>query len=388
MTFVKRAPGGNSYKQAGRKLAFLSLSTKFFVSHFRPAVTAARMQGYELIAFLPEHLGQVCDDIRDVTVIRIGGRRARFPFLQLFPNLYFVVLALWRNRPDVVQAFSLQACVILALASCLIPVGHRIYTITGLGLIDVDTRWLNRARRPLLYWLFRAVSGGPSSTFIFENANDSHRLGFKEKLPMRSLLLMGAGVDPRFFAPEPLAALPPLKIAVVSRMIWTKGIDLAVQAVSQLVDRGVAVELDLYGNADPHNPQNFAQALLEQWGQLPGVRWHGYRSDIRAVWRNHHVGLFASRGGEGLPRAMLEAAACGRALITTSVPGCADFVRPGVEGLVVKPNSIDELARAIELLAMEPERMAQMGDAARRRVVETATEEIVTARYYALFAGL
>src|SRR5204863_2713703 len=176
----------------------------FFVSHFRPAVRAARLQGFELIAFLPEQVAEDSDDIRDVTVVLIGGRRARFPFLRLFPNLYFVVLALWRSRHDVVQAFWLQACVILALASRLIPVGHRIYTITGLGLIDVDTRWLNRARRPLLYRLFRSVSSGASSTFIFENTDDSRRLGFKEGAPMRSLRLMGAGVDPRFFTPEPL----------------------------------------------------------------------------------------------------------------------------------------------------------------------------------------
>jgi glycosyltransferase involved in cell wall biosynthesis len=388
MTFFEGVSGDNKNKEAGRKLAFLSLSTTFFVSHFRPAVRAARLQGFELIAFLPEQPAEGSDDIDDVKVILIGGRRARFPFLRLFPNLYFVVLALWRNRPDVVQAFSLQACVILALASRLIPVGHRIYTITGLGLIDVDRRWLSRLHRPLLYRLFRAVSGGASSTFIFENTGDSRRLGFKEGLPRRALRLMGAGVDPRFFMPERLPARPPLKVAVVSRMIWTKGIDLAIQAASQLVNRGVPVELDLYGDADPHNPQSFPEALLEQWGKLPGVRWRGHQSDIRAIWRDHHVGLFASRGGEGLPRAMLEAAACGRALITTSVPGCSDFVRPGVEGLVVKPNSVDELAWAIESLARQPERLVEMGDAARRRVVETATEELITTQYGRLFAGL
>ena len=171
-------------------------------------------------------------------------------------------------------------------------------------------------------------------------------------------------------------------------MIWTKGIDLAVQAASQLVNRGVPIELDLYGDADPHNPQSFAEALLEQWGNVPGVRWHGHQSDIRAIWRDHHVGLFASRGGEGLPRAMLEAAACGRALIATSVPGCVDFVRPGVEGLVVKPNSVEELAWAMELLTRQPVRLTEMGDAARRRVLETATEELVTTQYRGLFAGL
>lgn len=386
MGAVSSASGREVDEQARRKFAFLCFNTAFFVSHFRPVVEAARAQGFELIAFLPEEPADDC--LQDVTVVRFLGKRTRFPFLRLLPNLYCVALALWRHRPDVVQAFSLQACVVLALAARLVRVRRKIYTVTGLGLIGVDTRWSTRMLRPLLYGLFRAASRGPSSTFIFENTADAKALGLSEPFAARCRLLMGAGVDPAVFVPSPLPPSPPLKIAIVARMIWTKGIDTAVEAVSMLQTRGLPVELDLYGHADQHNPQFFPEATLRRWGQLPGIRWHGHVTDVPSVWRAHHVALFASRGGEGLPRAMLEAAACGRALIATRVPGCVDFVRPDVDGLLVEPNSAEALAGAIETLLRAPKRLAEMGHTARQRLVETATEEIIIAQYAEMFAAI
>ncbi len=107
--------------------------------------------------------------------------------------------------------------------------------------------------------------------------------------------------------------------------------------------------------------------------------------DIVNVWRTHHAALFPSRGGEGLPRALLEAASCGRAAIASDVAGCADFVRPDIERIVVKSNSVDDLQRAINRLIQEPELLIRMGSAARQRVLENSTEEIIASQYCKLF---
>ncbi len=202
------------------------------------------------------------------------------------------------------------------------------------------------------------------------------------------LALMGAGVNPAVFAPVLAPSLPPLKLAIVSRMIWSKGVDVAVEAVTRMINRGIAVELDIYGAPDFQNRRHLPIALLQEWGRRPGIRWYGQVTDIPGVWRQHHAGLFPSRGGEGLPRAMLEAASCGRALIATNVPGCAEFVRPYLEGIIVKPNSVEELERAIDILFQNPNLLERMGCAARQRVLETATEEIITSRYLHLYAEL
>jgi glycosyltransferase involved in cell wall biosynthesis len=137
------------------------------------------------------------------------------------------------------------------------------------------------------------------------------------------------------------------------------------------------VELSLYGAPDPGNPKAIPEETLRNWSAQLGVTWHGPAADVGAVWRLHHVACLPSRGGEGLPRTLLESAAAGRAIVTTDVPGCRRLVRDSVEGLVVPPEDTVALADALVRLAYDPELVKQMGAAARERVMEGFTERAV-----------
>jgi glycosyltransferase involved in cell wall biosynthesis len=99
---------------------------------------------------------------------------------------------------------------------------------------------------------------------------------------------MGAGVKPSVFVEHPYPSLPPLKLAMVSRMIWSKGIDLAVEAVAELVAKGMPVELDLYGAPDVPDRRHFSTAVLEDWSRRAGIKWRGPVRDVPAVWRRGH----------------------------------------------------------------------------------------------------
>src|SRR3954464_12678018 len=150
-------------------------------------------------------------------------------------------------------------------------------------------------------------------------------------------------------------------------MLWSKGIDVAVEAVRAARAQGAAVELSLYGAPDPSNPKAIPEETLKAWDSEPGIAWHGPTTDIAAIWRDHHVCCLPSRGGEGLPRTLLEGAACGRAVVTTDVPGCRTLVRDGVEGLLAPPGDAETLAAALATLAGDPTLVARMGEAARAR---------------------
>ncbi len=118
---------------------------------------------------------------------------------------------------------------------------------------------------------------------------------------------------------------------------------------------------------------------MREWAALPGISWHGRvkQEDVVEIWASHHAAVLPSRGGEGLPRTLLEAAACGRAILTTDVPGCRDLVRGGVEGLLVAPGDVEALARAIVALAREPSWVETFGAAARDRILIGYTEQAV-----------
>jgi glycosyltransferase involved in cell wall biosynthesis len=144
-------------------------------------------------------------------------------------------------------------------------------------------------------------------------------------------------------------------------------------AFERLEAQGSPLRLELYGPSDL-NPDAIAPDLLETWCKAHNARWPGRTSNVREVWQHADMFVLPARGGEGMPRAMLEAAACARPLIVTDVPGCRHFVRDGVEGLVVPPNDVAALAEALHRLASDRELRERMGAAARRRLLEGFTE--------------
>ena len=129
-----------------------------------------------------------------------------------------------------------------------------------------------------------------------------------------------------------------------------------------------------------------------RWGREPGVVWHGRTNDVVGAWGTTDIAVMAPRTGEGMPRAMLEAAACGRPLVVSDVPGCRHFVRPGIEGLVVPPGNAKALADALARLIKDRELRHQAGAAARRKLIREYTVAAVRAKvrevYQAVHRGL
>ena len=122
-----------------------------------------------------------------------------------------------------------------------------------------------------------------------------------------------------------------------------------VRAHELLAQRGIAIRTLLAGEPDPSNPASIPEQVLAGWRRLPGLELLGHVEDIRSVWAQAHVAVLPSRR-EGLPKSLLEAAACGRALIATDVPGCREIARNGINGLLVPPDDAGALANAIKSL--------------------------------------
>lgn len=157
-------------------------------------------------------------------------------------------------------------------------------------------------------------------------------------------------------------------------MVRSNGIDVLVQAFAALRNRGVPLQLELYGRSDAENPEAVPSQSLTTWCDQADAVWRGHVADVAGIWRRTDIFVLAWRGGEGLPRALIEAAACGRPLVVTDVPGDRDFVRYGVEGLLVPPDDPESLAEALARLASEADLRWAMGLAARQRFLSGYTE--------------
>ena len=291
------------------------------------------------------------------------------------------------ERPDIVHLVSVRLIVIAGIGALMAGVPRRVQAVTGLGLMGASRTLKARAGRKVLGWLLRGPLGGARAHHVFENREDPALLGLDPD-GGRVTVVGGAGIDPARERVQPLPPMPPLRAAVVARMVHSKGVDVAVEALRRARAAGAPVELSLFGAPDPENPRAVPAERLRRWSEEPGVAWHGHATDVAAVWARHHVVLVPSRGGEGLPRALLEGAAAGRAVLTTATPGCATFTRDGIEGFVVPPDDAEALADRLVTLAHDPALLARFAAAARARVLDGFTSAQVAADFVAVYRSL
>jgi len=361
----------------------------FFCSHFLPMARAAVALGFEVA--IATRIGDRRELLQreGLTILPLRGRRGRIGPLALAGEMMDLLRVIRAFRPDLLHLIALKPVLLAGLAGRIAGVHAILCAVTGQGYLaaakGARATVLRTAVSAALTWLFRS----PRTHLLLENADDAAPYARKiAGLESRCSQVGGAGVNPDKFPATPLPQHMPPVAALVARMLWSKGADLAVAAQQALMAEGKPLTLRLIGAPDPENPRAVPIATLEEWSRLPGVEWLGPRSDIAEVWRDADIALIPSRGGEGLPRALLEAASSGRPIVTTDVPGCRDFVRDGVEGRVVVPDSPEALAGALSDLLVDPARRAQMGLNARKRLLDGYTETQVAGTVAALYQRL
>jgi glycosyltransferase involved in cell wall biosynthesis len=186
--------------------------------------------------------------------------------------------------------------------------------------------------------------------------------------PEHIVLIPGSGVDIKTLQPLPEPHGAPT-VAFVGRLLKDKGIHTLIRAHRLLRQRNSNAQLLIAGTPDPANPASVSQTEAAGWGREPGITWLGHVDDIGALWARAHIAVLPSRR-EGLPKSLLEAAACGRPMIAADVPGCREIVIPDETGLLVPFDDAAALADAIDTLAAAPDLRARYGAAARKLAVE------------------
>ena len=204
--------------------------------------------------------------------------------------------------------------------------------------------------------------------FLVENPDDGATLRRLDVVPeQRIVLIKGSGVDVSHY--QPLPEPPgPVVIGCATRMLRIKGVEEVVAAFRTLRAGGSDARLLLAGAPDPESPAAISEAEIRAWAAEPGIEWLGHVADVRQVWARAHIGVLASRGGEGIPMTLMEAAACARPLVATDVPGCREVVVPEQTGLLAPPNDPTALAAVLKRMVEDADLRLRCGAAARERV--------------------
>lgn len=370
-----------------RRLVFVVTEDWFFASHFLPMARAAVGMGLSVAVVTRVRLHRAAIEASGAQVVNLEAERASLNPMAAGYAAGQLAAILKALKADIVHCIALRGILVGGTAAAMAGIPSRVFALTGLGLVGARSDRLGRAARLALRALIRGPLASSRTRFLFENPDDALALGL-DPLDRSVTVVGGAGVDPAILVPQQLPPMPPLRVAVVARMLWSKGIDVAVEAVRLARSQGAPVELALYGAPDPSNRRAIGADTLRAWSR-DGIVWHGPTTDVAGVWAGHHVACLPSRGGEGLPRTLLEAAACGRALVASDVPGCRSLVRDGVEGLLVPPDDAPALAAALARLSGDAGLVAGLGAAARARI-ETGgfTETAVTDQVRAVWRDL
>jgi glycosyltransferase involved in cell wall biosynthesis len=373
---------------ARAKLIFLVTEDWYFWSHRLPMARAARDAGF---------------DVTVATRVAAHGERIRAAGFALHPLSWrrrsigplasFAAIAeiyrLYRHeRPLIVHHVALKPALLGGIAARFARVPGVVSMIAGGGYLASAGSGGARLAARSMRMLWPLLLLRPGSRVIVQNDEDRRALAARRPgAAWRIAMIEGSGVDLARYrpAPEPEGSVV---FAYAGRMIAIKGVDHLVAAHQILRARGLDVRLVLAGASDPENPSAIDAATLARWRALPGIAMPGHVDDIEHVWVGAHVAVLASLGGEGLPKSLLEAAAMGRPIIATDVPGTRAIARQGENALLVPPGDVAALADALETLARDEVLRRRFGAASRGIVEQGFSDEAVEAATRALYRAL
>jgi glycosyltransferase involved in cell wall biosynthesis len=241
--------------------------------------------------------------------------------------------------------------------------------IPGLGYAFTSTGVWAAMRKSLLTFGLRVALRHPNSVVIFQNPDDMAQLLQAHVVDReKCALIRGAGVDTDEFARSLEPTTRP-RVLFASRMLREKGVEIFVQAAGILRARGLEADFMLAGQPDPANPGSISERELKQWHDSGVIRWLGHCDDMPSLLRSVHIVCLPSFYGEGVPKVLIEAAAIGRAIVATDMPGCREIVQHRCTGLLVKPRDAQALAASVEELVRDGALRREFGSNARQLAV-------------------
>ena len=247
--------------------------------------------------------------------------------IQRLANLYRSL------EPTIVHHVAIKPIIYGSIAAKLAKVPAIVNAMPGTGYLFVSPQLLARVIRPGVMAAYRLLLNAPNSRVILENHDDQKMLISRRVLrPDRVVVMPGCGVDTEAFRPGPEPSGPPL-VVLPARLLFYKGIAEFVEAARVLRKRGTPARFALVGEGDPGNPASVPPEQLHEWEREGVVELFGWHDDMSKVFAQAHIVCLPSHGGEGIPRSLLEAAACGKPIVrqtcqaaeTSCIKGTTDY---------------------------------------------------------------
>ncbi|MGM7317970.1 glycosyltransferase family 4 protein [Idiomarina sp. ST10R2A5] len=372
-----------------QKILFIINTPEFFLSHRASLAEAAQQNGYSV--HVATGKGVAAEEIT-----RLGFTYHEVPFSRSGQNplvelkTIFKLLILFRSvKPDLIHLVTIKPMLYGGLVNRLSIRVPLVGAVSGLGSVFTSSSLLGRLRRHIITRVYSFALGCRSVKVIFQNPDDKSTLLNSDVISEEStVLIRGSGVDLKEYAALPEPVENKIQVVMVARLLLEKGVCEFYKAAELLEFRNVPVDMKLIGTPDPGNPKSLSESEFESWKEKSFIKVLGFRKDIASQYANANIVCLPSYYGEGLPKSLIEAAACGRAIITTDSPGCNYAIENGVTGLLVPPKDHIALADAIEELVANEGKRKRMGEAGRTFAEKHFDINVVVKQHLAIYDEL
>ncbi|MGO1118075.1 glycosyltransferase family 4 protein [Rhodovibrionaceae bacterium A322] len=370
----------------GKRLLFVVNDAGFFLSHRLPLAKAAAAEGWTVAVATPADPAQEQIKVEGFESYAFPMGRFSLNPLNELKTIMQLRGIMRRFKPDLVHSVTLRAVLPAAIAARLAWVPAQVFAVTGGGTLFTKQGTVGE----ILRWTLRTVLktlANRRTRLIVQNPENREVLAPSGSWRDHCVLIRGSGVNLEDYQVRPEGKLP-AAVLLAARLINKKGIPDFVEAARLLKAKGTRVRFLLAGDPDPGNPDSVTQQELENWQKEGLLAWLGKRRDMAKVMAESHIVCLPSAYGEGVPKVLLEAAACGRPMVATDIAGCREVVIEGETGHLVPPRDAPALAEAIGSLVADKAKRQAYGAAARRLAEEEYGVERVNQATLAVYRDI
>ncbi len=363
------------------RILYVGNHASYFLTHRLPVFQSLQESGCDVHVAVPaksDALGRMIDADAIETIERLGFHFHDIPIsrgsinpINELRTLYYLFRLYRTLKPELIYHATVKPVLYGGLMSRIVGIPGAIFGVTGLGYLFVASGFKGLLIRMPIKLAFRLALSHPNAHTIFQNYDDYEAFVHQNLVNARNAtVIKGSGVDLSEYNYLEETNCTPI-VVLISRMLWDKGVREFVEAARILSNAGTKGRFVLVGDSDPDNPASVPQSQLRAWQDQGIIEWWGWRKDIPSILQQSHIVSLPSYYPEGVPKCLIEAAACGKPIVTTNMPGCKEIVEDGINGFLVPPRDTSSLAESIRQLIENPELRQEMG----RRSREIAESE-------------
>jgi glycosyltransferase involved in cell wall biosynthesis len=372
------------------KILFLINVDWFFISHRLPIALEAQDKGYvvTIACHFTKHKQELIN--MGFSVVDIPFSRSGSGIINELNTLKNIRKVIKEVNPSLIHAVTIKPVLYTGLV--LKSINRNVpfvAAISGLGYVFTASTLRAKLTRLIVSGFYKVALSQKYKTVIFQNTSDESILTDVAKLKANSkVLIKGSGADLSVYNYLPENSTDSIKVVMACRLLKEKGVYEYVASAKLVKEQYPRTEFLLVGTPDVENPNTVKQVEIDGWVKNSLIKYLGHRNDIPKVFSGSNIVCLPSFYGEGVPKVLIEAAACGRAIVTTDNPGCKDAIIDGETGILVPIRDAQALSQAIITLIKDTKLRNNMGKKARVFAEKEFDVKAVVAKHLDIYKNL